>query len=461
VIKRTKKSAAGILMQDTQDIHFRERVRTRVFEVLWDTPAITFEHILKRSHNCDPAFLLDVLQEVQDADFISSTKGRETPVRYCLKVIDNYPRSQPSPFSQPDSGPPLDISLNSPQTEYLRELLQEMLYSFPEPAPVYSQWWFSESIYENLIKFVLHLAKPHAPLAFIGSGTLGALLSHFSTNPVNIFDVDEVLLERISRYCSELTQTIRYDVSNEPGSSFKDTFQLVFVDPPWSKSMLRAFLVRSSTFVSDGGTLAISFPQVLTRPSVESERKGLLNLAKSLGLSLKLTLPSFTEYSVPVFERNAYEHYGIHLKDPWRRGDLFIFTKNGDTKVDVNSLVQKIPEWNQYHHRERRLFLKRDGLFEDGPSSVQPIPGVEDLIYKSASTRMASWKSASLVSTRNHIAHAYGRRELSALLDTTFGQDRGNYENDAAFAAMLPVQIQKNISSMLNISNSGKTAVSR
>jgi len=45
VIKRTKKSAAGILMQDTQDIHFRERVRTRVFEVLWDTPAISFEHI--------------------------------------------------------------------------------------------------------------------------------------------------------------------------------------------------------------------------------------------------------------------------------------------------------------------------------------------------------------------------------------------------------------------------------
>jgi len=461
VIERTKKAAARMLMQDAQDIHFRERVRTRVFEVLWDAPAMTFEQILKRSLNCDPAFLLDVLQEVQDADFIFSTEGRETPVRYWLKVIDNYPRSQPSPFSRPDNRPPLGISLNSPQTEYLRELLQEILYSFPEPAPVYSQWWFSESIYENLIKLVLRLSKPRAPLAFIGSGTLGALLSHFSTNPVNIFDVDEVLLERISRYCSESTQTIRYDVSNEPGSSFKDTFQLVFVDPPWSKSMLRAFLVRSSTFVSVGGTLAISFPQVLTRPSAESERKELLNLAKSLGLSLKSTLPSFTEYSVPPFERNAYEHYGIHLQEPWRRGDLFIFTKNGDTKVDVNSLVQKIPEWNQYHHRELRLFLKRDGLFEDGPPSVEPISGLKDLMCKSTSSRMPSWKSASLVSTRNCIAHAYGRRELSTLLETTCGQHHGNCENDASFAAMIPVEMQETILAMLNISNSGKIAVSR
>ena len=36
-----------MLMQDTHDMHFRERVRNRVFEVLWDAPAITFEQILK------------------------------------------------------------------------------------------------------------------------------------------------------------------------------------------------------------------------------------------------------------------------------------------------------------------------------------------------------------------------------------------------------------------------------
>jgi len=449
----TKKSAARKLMQDMQDKHFREKVRARVCEVLCATPGITFEYILKRSLNCDPAFLLNVLHELQDDDFISSTEDRESPARYSLKERDHYPRPKATRFRRSATKPSLGTSLNSPQTEYLRELLQEMLDSFPEEAPVYSQWWFSESIYENLIKLVLHLSKPRAPLAFLGSGTLGALLSHFSTNPVNIFDVDGVLLERISRYCSESTQTIRYDVSNEPRSSLKETFQFVFVDPPWSSSMLRTFFVRSSTFVSVQGTLAISFPPVLTRPSVESERKELLNLAKSLGLSLKLTLPSFTEYSVPAFERNAYEHCGIHLQKPWRRGDLFIFTKTHHSSPDIMHLIEKMSEWSQYKHGKYRLFIKRDGLFEDGPPSVQPIPGVEDLMYKSASTRMASWKSASLVSTRNHIAHAYGRKELSTLLETICGQHHGNCENDASFAAMIPVEIQETIFSMLNISN--------
>ena len=461
MIEKIKKSAARKPMQDTQDKHFREKVRARVCEVLWETPAITFEHILKRSLNCDPSFLLNILRELQDDDFISSKEDREPPVRYSLKARVYYPRQKANRFSRSATKPALGISSNSPQTEYLSELLQEMLNSFPEEAPIYSQWWFSESIYENLIKLVLHLSKPRKPLAFLGSGTLGALLSHFSTNPVNIFDVDGVLLKTISRYSSESTQTIRYDVSDEPGNSFKETFQLVFVDPPWSSSMLRTFLVRSSTFVSVRGTLVISFPPVLTRPSAEFERKELLNFAKSLGLSLKLTLPSFTEYSVPAFERNAYEHCGIHLEEPWRRGDLFIFTKTHRSSLDIMHFIEKISEWSQYKLRKCRLFIKRDGLFEDGPPSVQPIPGVEDLMHKSASTRMAPWKSASLVSTRNHIAHAYGRRELSNLLETTCGQHHGNCENDAAFAAMLPVQIQETILAMLNISNSEKTAVSR
>jgi len=461
MIEKTKKSAPRKLMQDTQDKHFGEKVRVRVCEVLWETPAITLEHILKKSLNCDPAFLLEVLHELQDADFISSTEGREYPVRYSLKERDRYPRPKTTRFSRSATKPCLGISSNSRQTQYLSELLQEMLNSFPEEAPIYSQWWFSESIYKNLIQLVLHLSKPGTHLAFLGSGTLGALLSHFSTNPVNIFDVDGVLLETISRYCSESTQTIRYDVSNEPDSSFEETFQLVFVDPPWSSSMLRTFLVRSSTFVSVRGTLVISFPPALTRPSAELERKGLLNFAKSLGLSLELTLPSFTEYSVPAFERNAYEHCGIHLREPWRRGDLFIFTKTHHSPPDIIPLIEKMSEWSQYNHEKCRLFLKRDGLFEDGPPSVQPIPGVEDLMYKSVSTRVASWQSASLVSTRNHIAHAYGRRELSSLLETTCGQHHGNCDNDAAFAAMLPVQIKETILAMLNIRNSEKAAVSR
>jgi hypothetical protein len=328
-----------------------------------------------------------------------------------------------------------------------------MFDSLPEEAPVYSQWWFSESIYEDLIKVVLQLSEPRAPLAFFGCGTLGAVLSRSCTNPVKIFDVDGVLLEKIRRYCSKSSETIRYDVSSEPDKCFNGAFQVVFVDPPWASSVLRTFLVRSSMFVSRGGSLAISFPPILTRPSVEEERKELLNLAKNLGLSLKLTLPGFTEYSVPAFERNAYRHCGIELQDPWRRGDLFIFSKSRDSSIDISDLVDKTCEWSQYEYRKCRLFMKRDGLFEDGPPSVHPIPGVDDLVYKSASTRMSFWKSASLVSTRNRIACAHGRRELSALFQRAFGQNHSNRNNYECGTSMMPIEIQESIFSMLNVSN--------
>ncbi len=454
MIETNKKSVARKLMKDKQNKHFRERIRTRVFELLWNAPPLTFEQILKRSLNCDPAFLLDFLHELKDSNFISCTESRELPVKYSLKATENHPCPKSTIFCRIPNFHSLGTSSNSPQTEYLRELLKEMLDSLMEESPVYSQWWFSESIYENLVKFVLRLSKPHKPLAFLGSGTLGALLSHFSTNPISIFDVDRILLKKISNYCSKSTHTICYDVSNEQNHSFKEKFQLVFVDPPWSRSMLRTFLVRSSTFVSVRGTLAISFPPVLTRPSAESERKELLKLAKSLGLSLKSTLPCFTEYSVPAFEQNAYKYCGITLQEPWRRGDLFIFTKTYPSSFDIMPPTEKMSEWSQYQHGKRRLFIKRDGLFEDGPPSVKPIPGVEDLVYKTASTRMAFWKSASLVSTRNHIARAYGRRELSALLETIFRQDHGSHKDYKDFARVMPVEIQETIFSIFNITNS-------
>jgi predicted RNA methylase len=301
------------------------------------------------------------------------------------------------------------------------------------------------------------LSKSQTSIAFLGAGTLGTLFSHFTTNPVSIFDIDEVLLKRIQNHSSKSVQAICFDVSKDIDKSFRNFFQLVFVDPPWSAPLLRTFLARSSTFVSLGGFLVISFPQTLTRPSIPLERNKLMKLARSLGLALKAVLPSFTEYSVPLFEQNAYKHYGINLKNAWRRGDLLIFSKTNNSSIkDVSHLIKNTPEWNQYQHKNHRLFLKRDGFFEDGIPSVKLIQGLGGLTYISTSSRLAFWKSASLVSTRNCIAQAYGRKKLSILLRDILNEtvSSSQYRQDIS----LPVdkETQKAIFSMLRISNSSK-----
>jgi len=434
-----------------EEINFRNRIHKRLLKILHKRPR-TFNQILRRSFNCDPAVLITILQELQDANLISIIKREKSPIKYGLSVKGKSQSEDISDIEHKASG--FSNSLTHSKKQYLKKKLEEVLNSVPEPTPVYSQWWFSSSIYEDLIKLLLQLSKPRTSTAFIGAGTLGSLFSHFSTEPISIYDIDEVLLKEIKRHSSKMTQVIRYNVSSRPDVSFRNTFKLVFVDPPWSSNLLRTFLVRSSTFVTAGGCLAMSFPPILTRPSMETERKDLLRLAKSLGLSLKLKLIGFTEYSVPLFEQIAYENYNIHLTEPWRRGDLFLFTKTGASHVDIESLIETTSEWDQYHFDKCRLFLKRDGLFEDGLPSIETVPGLEDYTYKSTSSRMPSWKSASLISTRNRVAHAMGRKKLSFLLEKA-SKKIPNFDKNTSFVNTTP-ETRAAIHAMLNVPNFGR-----
>ncbi len=436
-----------------QRLLFRKRVRKHVLNLLHNRP-ITFQELLKRSLNCDPAVLMETLQDLEDSKHISNIQSQGHPIKYYLTHSDAHQNQFPSLCKEnsPEFSP--NVPLVSTHTQHLRGILEEILNDLPEPSPAYFQWWFSKSIYDTLIKFLLALSKPRTaktPIAFLGSPTLGALFSHFSTNHAHIFDVDEVLLERISQHCSKATRMIHYNASLDLDSSFKSTFHIVFADPPWSSSLLRTFLIRSSTLLSTGGTLAISFPQIFTRPTISSERKKIKKLASQLGLSLKSIFLNFPEYSVPLFEHNAYKHHGITLKKPWRKGDLFVYTKTHDSPLDLTHLIEKTPKWDQYCYRKSRLFLKRDGLFEDASPSVEPIPGLEDLTYKSTTSRMASWNSASLISTRNRIAHAYGRKKLSAFLLKAFKDTHRAYESNKPFSSTMPLEIKKIISDMLEI----------
>ncbi len=168
--------------------------------------------------------------------------------------------------------------------------------------------------------------------------------------------------------------------------------------------------------VGENGYLAISFPQEFTRPSAETERRELVELAGKLGLTLKVNLCDFTEYSVPRFEEVAYRCHGIVLNRSWRKGDLFVFVRTGGIQRDIDSMVEKTPKWNQYARGGARVFLKRDGRCEEGAPSIKHVLGMEDLRYNSTSSRMAAWQNASLVSSRNCIAHADGRKALSGML---------------------------------------------
>lgn len=441
--------------------YFQKAIENHLLSVTYKRPT-TFAELLEKSFNCDPVLLKDTLSELTDADMIYEVDEQGPAVRYQSRKKNGSQSEHELYFSAGYSEHCQNVSLAPSEVMQLQDMVTKILDSLPEPTPVYSQWWFSQASYKKLVKLLLSLSEGRSPIAFVACPTLGCLFSHFSRQPLSIFDIDEAILIRLRKHCrSKSAKFVCYDISEDPDAQFKCEFQLVFVDPPWSQTSLRNFLIRTSTLLSPGGTLAISFPPIFTRPTIKEERQNLLVLASKLGLTLKSTLPSFTEYSVPPFEKVAYKDCGIMLPEPWRSGDLFIFTKTGESSLYIPPPIPKSCRWDQYRYGARRLFLKRDGCSEDGVPSIRAIHGLEDLKYRTTSTRTTSWASASLVSTRNYIACAHGRRELSALLQIAFTQDSGNYENYGSFVPMIPMEINGIVFSMLDIANSRNGNISK
>lgn len=433
--------------------NFRKIIKNHVLCLL-DGYDLTFEEILERSLNCDPLLLSEVIDELCGSKLISTTNNQEAGLRYQLRHWKVDQDRNPSLFISKFSNV-LDDTYIFKQARNFKILLGSILKGLPEPGPVYSQWWFSEPAYEKLTRLLSSLSKSHASIAFLGSPTLGSLFSHFSKNPTFIFDIDGVLLENLKPHSSETTRLVCYDALKEPEKNWEGKFQLVYTDPPWSISVLTAFLIRATSFINKEGRIAISFPQLLTRPSALSERKNLITLTQKLGLTLEMVLPGFTEYAVPIFEYNAYRHCGIELRKPWRKGDLFILKRSGAGKEARLNLDKETSIWDQFQYGKARIFLKRDGCNEYGTPSIKPLVDLEDLIYKSTSSRSSSWKSASLVSTRNCIAHAYGRKELSLLLRDILSPSSRHYKGKQNPSLTTRSSIEKTVLSMLNTFNSG------
>jgi hypothetical protein len=430
---------------------YREVVLSHLASLLAATP-LTFLQILRKSYNCDPTTLKEAIDTLVSRHHIVPVESGNGKISYKLVQKDIRVLSYCFVKSLP-SIPAVRTQLpHFINPKFLEDLVKTIEKSMPEASPVYSQWWFSSRSYHRLLSLIFQYLPSNAPTAFLACPTLGAVFSNVTDSPVQILDVDKILLTKLSHYCSQSATLTEYDVAAIVPSPFRSRFGFVFVDPPWSRSLLKTFLVRASALSSLGGSVAISLPPVLTRPLISSERKKFLGIAHRLGLRLRTILPSFTAYSVPDFERSAYEQIGLLLDKPWRTGDLFVFTKCAPNPVEVDTQPPFISKWDQYLWGKHRLFLKRDNSCEKGAPAIRFVHGLRSLKYPSTSSRSKSWTEASLVSTRNYIAHAQGRKVFASLLGNIL---RGSECNSDILNVRphLFTELKKTVFSMLGINS--------
>ncbi|OHB64778.1 MAG: hypothetical protein A2Y77_00995 [Planctomycetes bacterium RBG_13_62_9] len=381
-----------------------------------------FAGIVAKSHNCDPAVLMDALQEMETRGLVR-TNGEGSAKEYVLTAHAEAHTWSTGRLRQPTQSQDSEQADHGVlESNYFRDLVRAVYGSLPEPGLVYSQWWFSEPTYARLVDLLLRLTERETGVAFVGAPTLAAVFSQCAASPATIIDIDDVLLKRIAACVGKQAQSVCRDISHSLDTSLKGEFDVVVSDPPWSSHSLRTFFVRSSEMLAPEGTLVISFPPVFTRPSAQAERRSLLRMADTIGLSLTNELTGFTEYNVPPFEYRAYREHDIELVHPWRKGDLFVFKKSKRFAESVDVPVKASWVWDQFDYGTTRLFLKKNGSAEEGPARILPLSGKYDFAYDSTSSRTQLWKQACLVSTRNQIADVSGTKQLTAVLRELLGK---------------------------------------
>ena len=406
-------SMSSVVLEHKEEVEpFRHKLRLHIMRLLEEVGSISVGQAVKHCLNCDPAFLLEVMEELREEGCLARTEEGEAA--YAL-------RNRAVPPARRSDGDEQKSSRYQPKIPAtgLKRIAEDILSLLPEASPVHSQWWYALPSYARLIALLESMDAGDIPTAFLGCATLGSVFSQLHRNHILMVDLDRHLLDVLSPACSSEVEFLCADIGHEVPRDYAYQYGVVFADPPWGRAGLLDFLRGGAALLARGGRMVISFPQEFTRPSIASERQGFLQLAQTLGLEHDGLIPSATEYGVPVFEYLAYRRLGITLNSPWRRGDLYLFRRTQKvSSAFFQSADNRRFTWDQFVLGGRRLFLKRDGVNEKGPPEISHIPGLHSFLLPSTSSRCSAWKHASLVSTRNCVALASGRGALAEILST-------------------------------------------
>lgn len=211
------------------------------------------------------------------------------------------------------------------------------------------EWWFTHAGCERLAKLLLWqnpLPIPGA-IAFLGSPLFGIFVATLvPKSHVYILDKSKASLETIQDCVdSERVHLVHYDAEHPLPQELIGVADMIFFDPPWYMDYYDLFLRRSVqlTFGRYSTLGFVLFP-LLTRPASLQERKQVLEIAMSYGLSLTMMESQVAHYLTPHFEQESLREKGINAKN-WRKGDLAIFISDGARLPENIALKVEDDEW--------------------------------------------------------------------------------------------------------------------
>jgi predicted methyltransferase len=370
----------------------------------------TWNQLLQNSLNTDPCLLWDTLNSlVSNTDVIICDEVQHQSI-FSLREMAKHKEIKPR-YSK-------NIHVNS--TDSISDWTDNYLINLPKSSSVFSQWWFSPDSYQSLSALALSLLnKKDIPL-FLGCPTLGSIFSTTYNRKSVIADIDHEILTYCSKHGNPQCDFIEYDIASPLLKEMLSSFELAWIDPPWSSKLLTMFILRAYQTLKRFGYLVVALPPALTRPTARKELYNIQRFMSDIGLVKRAEFPQLTHYELPEFEKRAYEASGISLTEPWRSGDLFIYQKENNPVINVESYIERLSvpqeKWDQIVHDRDRVFIRRSSRDKSIECTVSLIEGMTQPILGTVSSRNSNWELADIITTKNAVLQCSAPNKIRSYL---------------------------------------------
>ena len=293
----------------------------------------------------------------------------------------------------------------------------------PIEDPARGQWWFTPNTTEWIVNYIEGISPPTSrsngtEFDVIALGTPTVALALARTRRVCCLDIDKNVIDAVSRRAPN-TITHVYDVASELPSTVRSRGAVVMLDPPWYRPTMDAFVARALQACRPPGHLIMTLPSRYTRPGAEEEKQALIKKLTAAGLQVRLYQREQLEFTVPVFERRAFQDITEFRGIPWRRADVLHLAVENTEWADRIESPECEPELVTTYSRDPRYFRvfvsKHNGGNSTGLPSTIVFSPLES--YRRDISRRRIGSSDSNVWTSDHRAGRADVRALEVVLD--------------------------------------------
>lgn len=198
----------------------------------------------------------------------------------------------------------------------------------PLPHPLDYEWRYTPATRTLLMDRCLRFTNLDEPIALLGTPTLASVLNR-RLRRLLLIDSNAETLAALRRHGYLVDTTV---VSADLAiwrcpTSWQHQARVVVCDAPWYPEAFTVFLRAAATLLRVGGTVLLSVPDPLVRPSAAGELNMVARLATALGFTITSVEPLLLRYRTPFFEWCAQRAAGVRVVPlDWRAGTLWQLT---------------------------------------------------------------------------------------------------------------------------------------